>query len=381
MDDFVRLRFGEDSYERVDGGVIPSKKQAALSNFNNQKGRFVFLLETRACLPSIKLSSVDTVIIFGSDWSPMTDLRNLQRITLDSQSEQIKIFRLYSSCTVEEKVLILARQDKTLDSNLQNISRSTSHMLLMWGASYLFNKLSEFHSGNNPASGGITFFEQSLQDVMQEFLNILSQNGKCSNISNSIILKITQNQGSYSGNFQLPGEQKIQLMDEEPPYIFWKRLLQGKQPQWKYLSGSSQRNRKRAQHFDDLQKKPEVGSDEVKKKRKKVANNNNDPPSLKPALIGKQLMSLLIHFVAFLLHPNQDRLSCCIEIRVLVGKYCCFLGFRYLTFTRHILFLQELLELQHIVCHHCSLVQLVGLTQFVQTMLQPLHIWPMIYHK
>lgn len=73
LDDFIRQRFGADSYERVDGGVIPSKKQSALNKFNNEKNRFIFLLETRACLSSIRLSEVGTVIIFGSDWSPMND--------------------------------------------------------------------------------------------------------------------------------------------------------------------------------------------------------------------------------------------------------------------------------------------------------------------
>lgn len=110
LDDFLRQRFGEDSYERIDGvGIVPSKKRAALNNFNNKDmGRFVFLLEYRACLPSIKLSTVDTAIIFNSEWNPANDLRALNKIAIDSQSEQIMIFQLYTSSTLEEKVLRLA---------------------------------------------------------------------------------------------------------------------------------------------------------------------------------------------------------------------------------------------------------------------------------
>ncbi|KAK3042547.1 hypothetical protein RJ639_001541 [Escallonia herrerae] len=37
LDDFLRQRFGPDSYERVDGCLIPSKKQAALNKFNDKK--------------------------------------------------------------------------------------------------------------------------------------------------------------------------------------------------------------------------------------------------------------------------------------------------------------------------------------------------------
>ncbi|KAL4610801.1 hypothetical protein ACB092_08G078200 [Castanea dentata] len=283
LDDFLRQRFGAESYERVEMGVIRSKKEAAMSKFNNKEcGRFVFLLEYRACLPSVKLSSVDTVLIFDSDWTPMNNLRALQRITLDSQPEQIKIFRLYSSFTVEENVLILAKQKKIIES-LQNITRSTSHMLLMLGVTHLFDNLDKFHCGNTPASSASTMSEQSLmKDIVQEFLSILLQNGEATDTSNlSIILKVQQVGGSYSTSSPLPGELTVPSSDESQPHVFWAKLLEGKNPPWKYRVGSSQRNRKRVQHIDELPRRPEVDSEEVVKKRKKVVNSNVDPPSLK----------------------------------------------------------------------------------------------------
>lgn len=284
MDDFLRQRFGADSYERIDGGVFLSKKQSALNKFNNERERFVFLLETRACLPSIKLSAVGTVIIFGSDWSPMNDLRALQRITLDSQFEQIKIFRLYSSFTVEEKVLMLSKQDKTLDSNTHSVSPSSCHMLLKWGASHLFNQLDKFHG--IPTSDAGTLSEQShLIDVIKECFIILDQTGIDNDASKlSLILLAKQKQGTYRTEMPLFGEQKIQVMNEDPPYIFWTKLLEGKNPQWKYSSCSSQRNRKRVQNFDGLLKKPEAESSEVVKRRKKVVSDCNDHLSPKAGL-------------------------------------------------------------------------------------------------
>ncbi|KAG6629446.1 hypothetical protein CIPAW_14G085200 [Carya illinoinensis] len=282
LDDFLRQRFGLDSFERLEMGVLPSKKGAALSRFNNKEsGRFVFLLESRACFPSIKLLSVDSVIIFDSDWSPMNNLKALQKISLDSQFEQIKVFRLYSSFTVEENVLILAKQNKFIDS-LQNISRSTCHMLLMLGVSHLFDSLDKFHGANTPASDASILSEQSLlKDVVQEFLSILLENDEETATSNSsIILKAQQVGGTYSTSSPLPGELTVPLLDESLPHIFWTKLLEGKQPQWKYHSVSTQRGRKRIQ--PELSKRPEVESDVVKKQ--KVLNNNIDPPSLKSGL-------------------------------------------------------------------------------------------------
>ncbi|KAJ7981020.1 helicase protein MOM1-like [Quillaja saponaria] len=289
LDDFLRQRYGPDSYERVDKGLLYSKKQAALKMFNNKDcGRFVFLLETCACLPGIKLSSVDSVIIFDSDWNPMNDIRSLQKITLDSQIEKIKIFRLYSSSTVEEKVLILAKQDKTLDSNLQYLSRSTSHMLLMWGASCLFDDLEVFHCGNTPCSVVNTFSGQSLLgEVVHEFSSILSQDEEDNRTSKfSNILNIKQSGGTYTTNLSLLGERKASLMDDGPPHMFWTKLLEGKHPRWKYSSGLFSRNRKRVQQLDDSVNRQDTESDDIVKKRKKVVNNCVDQASLKSGVEG-----------------------------------------------------------------------------------------------
>ncbi|XVE59076.1 hypothetical protein DITRI_Ditri05aG0015900 [Diplodiscus trichospermus] len=284
LDDYLRQRFGPDSYERVDGGLILSKKQSALNKFNNERERFVFLLETRACLPSIKLSAVSTVIIFGSDWSPVNDVRALQKITLDSQFNQIKIFRLYSAFTVEEKALMLSKHDKTLDSNVENISPTSSQMLLKWEASYLFSQLDKFHG--IPTLDASTLSEQShLKNVIQEFLVILNQTGIDNDAGKlSLVLQTKQNRGMYRTEMPLFGEQKIQVVNEDPPHIFWTKLLEGKSPRWKYSSCSSQRNRKRVQYFDDLQEKPEAEGAEVVKKRKKVVSDGNDHPSPKAGL-------------------------------------------------------------------------------------------------
>ncbi|KAK9280529.1 hypothetical protein L1049_014221 [Liquidambar formosana] len=156
------------------------------------------------------------------------------------------------------------------DSSLQNMNRSTIHMLLMWGASSLFNKLEKFHGATVPVSSENIPSEQSLMvDVVQEFMTILPQNGENMDTSNSsVILKV--NGGSYIMNISLLGEKEIQSTFEELPNVFWTKLLEGRHPRWKYLSGSSQRNRKRVQYYDESPKKPEVEGGEAVKKRKKL---------------------------------------------------------------------------------------------------------------
>ncbi|GLT56802.1 hypothetical protein SLA2020_298190 [Shorea laevis] len=283
LDDFLRQRFGQDSFERIDSGLVYSKKQSALNKFNKENDRFVFLLETRACQPSIKLSSVDIVIMFNSDWNPMNDLKALQRIALGSKFEQIMIFRLYSSLTVEEKFLILAKQGKTFDGNAPCINPSTIQRLLMWGASHIFNKLNEFHDATPAFNTTIVFDQSHLEDVLQEFLIILAPNREDYDSRKLSLILHAKPQVTYRTDLPLFGEQTIQVINEDQPCMFWTTLLNGKRPPWKYSSSSSQRNRKRTSvhHFDDIQKKHEAGSGEVVKKRKKVGSDFVDSPSLK----------------------------------------------------------------------------------------------------
>lgn len=272
MDDFLRQRFGHDSYERIDGGLIYSKKQAALNKFNNlESGRFLFLLEVRACLPSIKLSSVDSIVIYDSDWTPMNDLRALQRITFDSQLERIKIFRLYTPCTVEEKVLIMSFQNRIFDGNLQNISWSYANMMLMWGASDLFADLEKFHEKDKPADS--LSDTTLLEEVVNDFTLLISQNERSTEKYDSrVILKVQQIEGVYSAHSPLLSQLKKPSTEEMQPLVFWTMLLDGKRPEWKYSYDRSLRNRKRVQHSDDSSRKSELEVD--MRKRKKVSNTN-----------------------------------------------------------------------------------------------------------
>ncbi|KAL2537546.1 Helicase protein MOM1 [Forsythia ovata] len=201
--------------------VAPSKKHAAVNHFNKKEsGQFVFLLENRACSSSIKLSSVDIVIIYDSEWNPANDLKALQKLSFDSKFEQIKVFRLYSSCTVEEKALLLAKQVLNLDNNMQNLSRTTSDTLLMWGASYLFSKLDDYHADSSPTSASNISSEQLLlNDTTNELLSILSESYE-NNGSGCIISKVQLGVGHYSINLPLLGEGKFQLKDGEEAHVF-----------------------------------------------------------------------------------------------------------------------------------------------------------------
>lgn len=260
----------------------PSKKQAALDTFNDREsGKFVFLIENRACLPSVKLCSVDTVILFDSDWDPQNDLRALQRMSISSQFEQLTVFRLYSSFTVEERALILAKEGIALDSNMQLINQSTCHTLLKWGASYLFKKLDDLHSsGTSVSAADISSDESLLNDVICELSSqLVCNSGDADCHGWSFINRVQQNGGEYARNILLPGERVMKKFDNRPHIFSWSDLLKGRHPQWNFLSVSSQRIRKTVKHFNHIQRESEYENENYPdiRERRKVSEDSVDP--------------------------------------------------------------------------------------------------------
>ena len=279
MDDFLRQRFGEDSYERLDSGISSARKQNSLNMFNNKESRrFVFLLENRACLPSVRLSSVDVVIIYSGDWNPASDLKVLHKIQIDSScSGPIKVFRFYSLFTVEEKALILAKQNSALDSDIRNASCTISRSLLSWGASLKFSKLTEFHRNDNRVIGPVNFFKEPILDqVLEELLMQLSGAGsEKHDMCFSMISKCQQTLNRYSKDTLLLGENASGCSSEESSHVFWSRLLDGSNPKWKFVTTKSWRVRRRPLSFDSLSDRSELESDP--KKCRKAKNNICDP--------------------------------------------------------------------------------------------------------
>ncbi|XVE96646.1 hypothetical protein REPUB_Repub02eG0240600 [Reevesia pubescens] len=297
LDDFLCQRFGKYSYLRIDGGgYANSKKKAVVNMFNNKEsGRPFLLLEDRACLSSIKLSAVDVVILYDSDWEPQNDIKALHRISISSQFEQLKVFRLYSSFTVEEKILILAKQGTSVDINIRTLSQNSCLSLLSWGASYLFNKLDDFHGCSKSVSVSNVSCKQSFLDaVLLELLTQLPGSGESNHSAKcSFITEVPQNI-VYGGNFSLFGEKEIGSVNNEPSIFSWLKLLEGRHPQWKLLSESSPspRNRSKVKCLDNFPRKSEFGDGGVIKKSQIAVNNADDPTYPKWKFKGKRTVTV-----------------------------------------------------------------------------------------
>lgn len=92
-------------YERLDGTITGSVRQAAIDRFNTPGcDIFAFLLSTRAGGLGINLATADTVFIFDSDWNPHNDIQAFSRAHRIGQQNKVMIYRFVTKGTVEERI-------------------------------------------------------------------------------------------------------------------------------------------------------------------------------------------------------------------------------------------------------------------------------------
>ncbi|KAF7842962.1 protein CHROMATIN REMODELING 4 [Senna tora] len=141
LEDYLSIEYGPKTYERVDGSVSVADRQAAITRFNQDKSRFVFLLSTRSCGLGINLATADTVIIYDSDFNPHADIQAMNRAHRIGQSNRLLVYRLVVRASVEERILQLAKKKLMLDQLFVNKSGSQKEVedILKWGTEELFS--------------------------------------------------------------------------------------------------------------------------------------------------------------------------------------------------------------------------------------------------
>ncbi|XP_027147811.1 protein CHROMATIN REMODELING 4 [Coffea eugenioides] len=140
LEDYLTIEFGPKTFERVDGSVCVVDRQAAITRFNQDKSRFVFLLSTRSCGLGINLATADTVIIYDSDFNPHADIQAMNRAHRIGQSNRLLVYRLVVRASVEERILQLAKKKLMLDHLFVNKFDSPKEVedILRWGTEELF---------------------------------------------------------------------------------------------------------------------------------------------------------------------------------------------------------------------------------------------------
>jgi ATP-dependent helicase STH1/SNF2 len=122
MEDFLRLRGMK--YLRLDGSTKADDRSDLLKLFNAPNSEyFCFLLSTRAGGLGLNLQTADTVVIYDSDWNPHQDLQAQDRAHRIGQKNEVRILRLITSNSVEEKILERANFKLDMDGKVIQAGR------------------------------------------------------------------------------------------------------------------------------------------------------------------------------------------------------------------------------------------------------------------
>uniref|UniRef100_A0A8D9BFX2 ATP-dependent helicase brm n=1 Tax=Cacopsylla melanoneura TaxID=428564 RepID=A0A8D9BFX2_9HEMI len=107
------------NYMRLDGGTKAEDRGDLLKKFNAPDSEyFIFVLSTRAGGLGLNLQTADTVIIFDSDWNPHQDLQAQDRAHRIGQKNEVRVLRLMTVNSVEERILAAARYKLNMDEKV-----------------------------------------------------------------------------------------------------------------------------------------------------------------------------------------------------------------------------------------------------------------------
>ncbi|XP_018614751.1 putative global transcription activator SNF2L2 isoform X1 [Scleropages formosus] len=117
MEDYFAYR--NFLYLRLDGTTKSEDRAALLKKFNEKGSQyFIFLLSTRAGGLGLNLQAADTVVIFDSDWNPHQDLQAQDRAHRIGQQNEVRVLRLCTVNSVEEKILAAAKYKLNVDQKV-----------------------------------------------------------------------------------------------------------------------------------------------------------------------------------------------------------------------------------------------------------------------
>ncbi|XP_041502664.1 probable global transcription activator SNF2L1 [Microtus oregoni] len=125
-------------------------QRGAIEAFNApNSSKFIFMLSTRAGGLGINLASADVVILYDSDWNPQVDLQAMDRAHRIGQKKPVRVFRLITDNTVEERIVeraeiklrldsIVIQQGRLIDQQSKKLAKEEMLQMIRHGATHVF---------------------------------------------------------------------------------------------------------------------------------------------------------------------------------------------------------------------------------------------------
>lgn len=144
LEDFFWLR--KYKYHVLHGMTNHEDRSSQIDEFNSPGSEtFIYLLSTRAGGLGVNLASADVVILYDSDWNPQVDLQAMDRVHRIGQLKQVRVFRLITENTIEEKIVeraeikmrldkLVIQQGRLVDKKTENLNSGSLSDIVRFGA-------------------------------------------------------------------------------------------------------------------------------------------------------------------------------------------------------------------------------------------------------
>jgi len=137
------------TYCRIDGQTPHEDRDKQIQEYNApNSSKFLFMLSTRAGGLGINLYTADVVILYDSDWNPQMDLQAMDRAHRIGQLKQVRVFRMVTENTVDEKIVERAEiklrldrmvvQQGRLQEQKANLAKEDMLGMIKHGANHVF---------------------------------------------------------------------------------------------------------------------------------------------------------------------------------------------------------------------------------------------------
>ncbi|GMT18489.1 hypothetical protein PFISCL1PPCAC_9786, partial [Pristionchus fissidentatus] len=111
--------YKEWNYLRLEGDTKQDERGELIRIFNAPDSEhWLFMLSTKAGGLGLNLQTADTVIIFDSDWNPHQDMQAQDRAHRIGQTKEVRVLRLITANSIEERILAAARYKLNIDEKV-----------------------------------------------------------------------------------------------------------------------------------------------------------------------------------------------------------------------------------------------------------------------
>ncbi|KAF3929378.1 hypothetical protein ABW19_dt0203594 [Dactylella cylindrospora] len=110
----AHLRHNGIGFARVDGGMLTSRRDTELEEFNENTECKVFLSTYGAGAVGISLVAANTVILADSWWAPAVEEQAVDRVYRIGQTREVTVVRITMMNSIEERILEIQKAKKEL---------------------------------------------------------------------------------------------------------------------------------------------------------------------------------------------------------------------------------------------------------------------------